>query len=449
MFDIFNRKKLDRISKELEALINKDSEKGRMINNTNARYPSIDTYNYNNTYATIDDVYSIIKLIATTSALIPFYAFEVKNDKELKSLKNISFKSEPYIHKMYELKALQELKENDNLNTLLSTPNSNQYSYEFFESVYTLLFIHGETFIYTPKLELGRNEGQVYEMISLLPQHVVMKVSNTFPQRVICYDYVVDGIVITKDIPVEDIIHIKMFNPASTYDNQFRGLSPIKVLLKKIERMKSALDNSVKQLQNSGVPGIVFEKSDNHEVVENMGQRKNNFYKYLQAPENKGAPYFSAGDLGYISLGLSTTDLQTLETEKIDFKKLCNAFGVSDVLFNNSDASTESNVKEMTKRLYTMTILPNVQRVRDAINKQVAETFTDKKRYVNWDISEISELQSNQKELAEWLDKSWWITPNEKRALQKFDIIDDENMNQNIIPSGLQLISDLTYQGDI
>ena len=45
---------------------------------------------------------------------------------------------------------------------------------------------------------------------------------------------------------------------------------------------------------------------------------------------------------------------------------------------------------------------------------------------------------------AEALSSMWWITPNEKREIQDFEMIDEPVMNQIIIDSGKQVITDLT-----
>ena len=44
---------------------------------------------------------------------------------------------------------------------------------------------------------------------------------------------------------------------------------------------------------------------------------------------------------------------------------------------NNGEASTESNVKEMVKRLYTNAALPEVYALRDSLNKYICPAFGD------------------------------------------------------------------------
>lgn len=407
-----------------------------------ALYPDATKFENPTKYSTLDDLYSIIRMLATTAALIPFVTYEQKDQEAVNKLRNMQAKADLRVRRSYEVKALEYLSDKDPLNVLLENPNTYQSKFEFFEGLYTFLFVQGECFIYTPKIQYGVTTGTVSEMHLMYPQYVILRLSNSYPHQLVGYDYVVDGVKIMEGIPVEDVIHMKYFNPNfSIMGNELRGLSPLVVLRKRLTRMESNLDNSVSQMQNGGVPGIVFEKGET--APETAGNRKDNFYRYLQNKANKGAPFFGAGELGYIKLGLSLADLDAAKLEQIDFKKLCNAFGVSDTLFNNDAASTESNVNLMQKRLYTNTVLPNVMRVRDALNMFITPLYKTKKRYINCDISEIPELQENYKDMVAWQAQAWWVTPNEKRLMLKFEKIDDPTFDMPLIPSGIKMLSDL------
>ena len=43
----------------------------------------------------------------------------------------------------------------------------------------------------------------------------------------------------------------------------------------------------------------------------------------------------------------------------------------------------------------------------------------------------------------------WWVSPNEKREIQKFDKSDDPNMDKIYIPSGHQLLDDIGAIADL
>lgn len=408
-----------------------------MLNNSVAYWPDWNAGKHADRYSTTDDLYSIIRLLSTTSALIPLWCYEVKKDKEIK------------VRGKVQTKDLEDLPESDPVQMLLENPNPKMGSFEFFEFVYSSLFTQGEAIIVKMKPEFGTNAGRTVELWPLYPQHVVIKVSQSYPREIIAYDYVVDGITLIENLPVEDVIHIRYYNSKfSINGTELRGLSPISVLTKRLVRVDSEMSISVGQLQNGGVPTIVWDKSHNDSPdIDVMGQRKSNFYNFLS--NSQGAPFFASGEMGAIATGLKLADLEVEALSKIDFKKLCNAYAVSDRLFNNDATGSEISDDNARKGLYINACLPNVYRVRDALVRGLLPDFKDKKRFIQPDISEITELQDDSKQMADWLSTAWWITPNEKREMQKFDRIEDPMFDQPLLPIGLQTLEDLAATPDL
>lgn len=439
------------------------------INRNIAIYPSYDIGANAERYATIDDVYSIIRMLATTSALIPIYAYEVVNDDAQKKLNKIK---QPH-NRMYEakalmIKALQDLPDTDRVEQLMENPSEFQSKFEFYESVYTNLFYAGNAILLKERPSLGKNAGLPVALHSLYPQNIVLKVTDTLPRKIVGYDYVVNGQKIYENLPPEDVIHIKYYNPLLTHaGGELWGLSPLDVLSKRLARLDSNMNTSVAQLQNGGVETIVFDKAlgSDQDAIDVIGKRKDNFYRFLKNPANAGSPYFASGEMGAIQLGLSLANLSVLELANVDFKKLCNAFGTSDILFNSDAASTESNVNVMEKRMYTNTVLPNVYRVRDALKmgllsefekgrsfsqvneagelEQVTIKGDGKKRDLQADISEVPSLQEDMLKMAQWMNISPQITYNERRLMMKFDKLDNPIFDEPFLPSGIQTAEDL------
>lgn len=409
------------------------------INVSTSIYPSWQDVENINTYITVDDVYSIVSYLAQTAARIPMYGYEVVDDSMMKSMKKYSKTS--LIGKHYQSKAMQDLPEQDKFVEFL-----NNISYEERVMYYTILYITGELFLYKEVIELGPNAGKVI-LHPMKGANVIVNISQEFPQRVTGYRYFdmgFDGVLST-----EEVIHVKYYNPSITNGQQWRGLSPLQVLTKRLTRWNAGMDASVAQMQNGGVPGIVYEKSDF--AIETLGQRKNDFANYLRNSSNKGAPYFAAGEMGYLALGLSLADMDVSDLAGIDFTKLCNAYKFPEILLNNQDSSTYNNVASAEKLLYTNSILPNIYLFRDALLKGVVPMYaTDGvKRTIEIDLSEIPSLQEDMKMQADALNSMWWTTPNEKRDMMGFEELEEPLMDQIIIDAGKQLITDLGAVPDV
>ena len=411
---------------------------GMTINASTSIYPSWQVLEAVDTYLTVDDVYSVISLLAETAARIPMYAYQIVSEPAMKSYKKHG--QLKLQGKYYQRKAMVDLPPADKFVDFIES-----ISYEDRIKYYSILYIAGELFLYKEVIELGPNAGKI-KLHTLNNQNVTVIISEDFPQRVLGYKYFDVGF--DGTLMPEDVIHIKYFNPSYTNGQQFRGLSPLQVLTKRLTRLNAGMDASVAQVQNGGVPGIVYEKNDY--AIETLGQRKNDFAKYLHNSSNKGAPYFAAGEMGYIELGLSLADMEVNDLMGIDFTKLCNAYKIPEVLLNNHTASTDNNMAWAEKRLYTNSILPNIHLFRDALISDVASTYTDGvKRTIEIDLSNVSSLNDDLKTQAEALSSMWWITPNEKRDMQQFEELPDPLMDQILIDSGKVLLSDLGAVPDV
>lgn len=401
-------------------------------------YPSYQNLENIEAYLTVDDIYSVISYLAQTAARIPMYGYEIVDDKAMNNM--MKYHKDSIQSKYYQTKALQDLPDSDKFVQFL-----NEMTYEEKVKYYSILYITGELFLYKEVIELGPNAGKII-LHPMKGQNVVVVVSDTFPQRVIGYEYFDQGF--NGRLTLDEVIHVKYYNPTIMNGQEWRGLSPLQTLNRRVTRLNAAMDASVAQMQNGGVPGIVYEKNDF--AVETLGQRKNDFANYLRNSSNKGAPYFAAGEMGYISLGLSLADLDVSKLSGIDFTKLCNAYKFPEVLLNNQDTSTYNNMATAEKMLYTNSVLPNVNLLKDALLYGIIPMYNDGvKRTIEIDLSGIPALQDDLKYQADSLNSMWWVTPNEKREIMGFEEIMDPLMDSIIIDSGKQLLSDLGAVPDV
>ena len=406
-------------------------------------YPLNESKDAAKKYASVDDLYSIVKLIATTAAMIPGYGYKVKGYGQQPKSRPM----DAYQQKSMHDSKLEELPESDPFASFMKAPYYGMTKFEGDLAKNICLLIHGEYFLYKQIPELGPDRGKVTALHLWLPQHVQLKVTETFPFKVIGYDYVVDGITIMENVPVTDVIHVKYFNPElSVTGNELRGLSPVKVLTDRMRRISSNIAVSNAQLVNGGVPGVLFMKGMDSQAAASVSEsHKENYYRYLTKRENKGAPYFSGNEFGYIQTNLPLADLQVAELEKIDFKKLCNAYGVSDVLFNNDAASTDNNTQWASKRLYTNTVLPMLYMERDAINMHVAPMYGNGYFY-DIDITEVPELQSDMKAMADTIAALPIFIPNNVMEQFGYERIASPEMDMPWIKTGYVPLMDTGEQ---
>lgn len=372
-------------------------------------------------YILFDDLYSVVSRLATSAAKIPLVAYNKKTKEDLPA--------------------------DDKLSVFL-----NSMTFEEKETMYMWVFL-GECFIYKDALKLGPNKGSL-KTCFLHPAFMSIEQTVNFPYTITGYRYLDTQTSFTL-LP-EEIIYIKYgYNPTTNFNERNRSLSPIKALAQRLTRLQANMSASVSQMQNGGVPSIVYDKTPGIDVqrgsggsslvedVNIIGQRKDAFQRYLRSADNKGAPYFASGEMGVLPLGLSLVELDALTQADVDFDKICNAYSVSSTLFNNKKASTESNVKEMRKDMYSNAIIPQILRCCDAIAKGTIDVFGDGKG-VRPDLSVVPELQEDMKAKAD----GWAALPafiiNEMRVSMGQDIVNDPMADKLLIKSGYQIVDDLS-----
>lgn len=372
-------------------------------------------------YQRSPSIFAVVSRIANAAAAIPFYPENLDGSEVNEKDKIYSFLSKLTLEKRVE--------------------------------AYSYYLLKGEIFGYKEKVEFGVNAG-VINITFLHPDNVDVLVTPTFPVQIAGFLYW-DNIIGEKlFIDIEDMLFIKNFNPDTDVYQRVRGLPPPKVLEKILARDEAGVDTSVAQMQNGGLPGIVYDKTPGIQQtgstgeVSVIGQRKENFARFLNNKANKNAPYFSSGDMGYIAIGSTNVDLDLINLSAENLDMVCNVYHTSSTEFNNKDASTESNVMSHRKSFTTNAVLPIVSMFRDGLNLQVIPDIATKAILME-DISDITELQPDQKNIADAAAAQPVFIPNdifEKLGYKRIE--DDENMNKVFIKSGYQLIDELVTPVD-
>lgn len=363
--------------------------------------------NINDGYCGSDDFYSIIRRIARTAAMIPLKVYKVVDDEAMKKYRTAcetkSYNTKSLLKRQYlKTKALEEVTLDNPLQKLLDNPNPSYARTEFFEGAYTFRLTTGNTYLHTPLLKFGVNANKPAELWILPSQWTSLQVSDTWPRRVLGYRLVMGEII---EIPVEEVIHVRYFNPQYTFvGNELIGLSPLRAGAKVLARQESETDYSVNAFQNSGISGIVYNESvgSDEAAPEVLGKMKSDFYSEAAGTDNARKLLFQAGKIGYTPIGLSPVDMEVLESMKLTFKKACNLFGVSDRLFNNDATGSEISVDIAYKDLYTNAALPEVYALRDALNLSLTPKYNDAgiKYFIDADITQVTELQDDFKDMA-------------------------------------------------
>ena len=399
-------------------------------------------YQYNTT------VYSIVNIIAKTAATIPFQVYEIKSENELKRYKSMTsgLANGSALHKAEVIRkhALEEVADTE-LHELLSRPNPAQSYNSWIQEIIAFGKLTGNRYIYGLKPDTGANQGKFKELYVLPSQKVEINSGGIF-EPVKSYSLEYNGY---YKMAAEDICHIKDFNPY--YDgtgSHLYGMSPLKAGLRSLDTNNEAVTTGAKYLQNQTARGVLM--SDEGDLNEVQAQQlKEKFRQNYSGSKNAGDIVITPKKLSWINFGMSASDLSLIEQYNASIKDLCNIYSVPAVLLNNTESSTYNNVIEAKKSLYQNAIIPELNKIKDELNRWLVPGYGEK-LYIDFDYTSISEMQEEMDKVVSQMASSWWLTPNEKRQAMSYGVeADNEKLNDFYIPMNLVPLQDDVIEEDV
>jgi len=381
-------------------------------------------------------IYSIVNIITNAATTIPFQVYEKVNENEVKRYKALTSGSVDansiYKANLIRKNAMVEL-EGTELHKLLERPNAAQSYSSWLSELIAFGKLTGNRYIYGIAPETGINQGK-YKELYVMPSQIMEIVSGGIMQPVQKYRIEYQG---AYDIPADDICHIKDFNPY--YDgtgSHLYGQSPLRAGLRSLTTNNEAVQTGVKYLQNQTARGILT--SDEGDINEVQAQQlKDKFRKSFQGADNAGDVIITPKKLSWVNFGLNAADVSLIEQYNASIKDLCNIYAVPVQLLNNTESSTYNNMKEAKKALYQNCVIPELNKIRDELNRWLVPKFGEK-LFIDFDYSAIPELQEENEKVVDQLSKAWWVTPNEKRRVMNYGV-DEENvaLDNYYIPANL------------
>lgn len=391
-------------------------------------------------------VYSIVSDIAQKGASVPLICYEIVDDNALKVY--LSAMSQKKVDLAFtnrlKTKALRQVEYDNPIQKIIDSPNPDDNAFTFYETSIGFQLLCGNNYWYAPVLDMGADKGKTTELRIMPSQFVGIVIVQGFPSRVIGYELIIDGVRLLQSL---DVIHQRYPNYDWSVDGQQHyGLPPLKAGWNTLAMGNAAETSMISSFNNGGPAVLIANESITPDSygIEQVGKIKKQWNDEYSGPTNRNKYKLTAGKVNAIPLGLSPVDLDTIAADNHAFDKICNIFHVSSTMFNNHDASTESNVKQMIRDSWIRGVLPLRRLHCDSFNR-IARAYGDKgtRYFVDMDLSGIADLQPDKVAQADWLSKSWWISPNEKRKFQDVDESQDPNMNKIYAPTGVQALDDL------
>jgi len=354
-------------------------------------------------------VYSIINYMATTASSVGWKLEERKGDKV----------NEIYDHEFLDLWKM---------------PNKDQTCSEFIEAQLIYKYATGNSYIYAPRLGGGLNNGKLVKM-EVMPSHQTTPIFGDYMEPV--RGYVLMGNDFDREIAVEDVMHIKYLNPDVQNQSPAIGMSPLKALLTVITQNNDAWRSLASAFQNGGPAGFFSREGSNleGEFTKEQGEKLiERLRRENTGPSRTNTLAAVGGNVKYTQVGLSPVDLNILESIRVSFVQVCNAFKFPASLLNFDAALTYNNFTEAQKILWTTALKQDLEIIGQKVSALYLPAYGENLTLCP-DYSSIEVLQSNKREMVEWLNMAWWIKANRKQELMGEDV--DPELDKYFIPAGL------------
>jgi HK97 family phage portal protein len=401
-------------------------------------------------YSFNPDVYAVVNGITGAAASVPMVVHEVVDEKAAREYYNVKRNNryrggERAMIETRKLrkKAFEIADPNDDIVKLLEQPNPLQSWEELLINVLGFKLITGNSYVHGNELSDGRF-GELWVMPPQLTHIIADKSTETLIKS-----YVLDVYGYNQPIPAETVMHMKYWNPDYTVPGtHLYGMSPLKAARKSVISSNQGLTALAKALENSGAAGMLY--PDDPDVTELGDEQRAQLQRWFdqnrKGADNYKSALITTAKMGWTPFGMSPVDLEIIEARKMATRDICNVYRYPSALMNDPETKTNSNVSEARKQLYQEAVVPELEMFYSSLNKFIVPRFnkTSGKRYhIDYDLNAVEALSDNMVEKAEWLNKAWWISPNQKLQEMNFDPIDDVSFDQPFIPMGLVPLSDV------
>jgi len=323
---------------------------------------------------------------------------------------------------------------------LVNNPNKTEVIEQFEQMRYIFYLVTGNSFVYAPRLQNGNNLGQLTDIGRIvMPSQYVEIISGGWRDPV--KGYIINYNYTAENIPVNDVIHVKMPNLNYVNGQNFYGLSPIRVAAMIIQAQNGGYETMGSTLKR-GFPSGVLSKKNEADSEDMAANRVNMFKKiwkrFYGKSSNSGEPIITAGDVQWTPMGFSNfRDLQIIENTQHGLRVLCNIYGIPSQVMNDIAGTTFNNQKEVRKAVYNNRIVPDCNLMDKVDNIKIWSKYG----FEVWsDYSAVPELQADKKEQMDVINAAQnagaLYTAAEIRAKIDDDVPNDPIMNERFMNMG-------------
>jgi HK97 family phage portal protein len=368
----------------------------------------------------------------STSQITEGYLRNVDVYAIVKKVTDIS-KSLPWIVEKRQYNGNWKQLEDTTIHELMNAPNvMKSYTWDDIEEqVLLYLLITGNVYL------VGNTQfnSTLIEEVDVLPSQAVNIFNRNSSFFIPDYEYQFNLGSSNRIYKGSELKHIKFYNP--NINLLYYGLSPIQVAGNVVTLGNERWTAGASMFANGGAKGFITDKSNDPMTPEEFERIDEALKSKIGGADKYNKLVATNKDLGFVQIGMSSTDLQMIENGQVTTRALCNVLGLDSSLFNDPENKTYNNRLEAEKAMYTNCIIPLSDKLSEAYTQYICKNhFPNETVRMRQDFSKVECLQENLKEKSEILgsfkDKGIY-TANEVREKMNMPKSADPNADLLII----------------
>ena len=252
----------------------------------------------------------------------------------------------------------------------------------------------------------------------------VKLVFNEAKTAVKSYVYEIDGVRIPVDL--EDILHIKFFNPT---DDWF-GFAPLRSAMYAIDQYNEMSKHNLSILQNGGRPsGCLILKDCKFLDSTTREEMRQNLCEVYSGSKNAGRIMLLEGGYEWQEMGLSPKDLDFAEAQNTIAREIVQAFGVPPILVGIRGDASFNNYREARAHFWEDTVLPLAELIRTQFTDWLRQKY-ETNCEIYFDLDSIPALTTKREKLWEKVSNADFLSTDEKREILGFPKRSAENHSE-------------------
>lgn len=237
---------------------------------------------------------------------------------------------------------------------------------------------------------LNDGQGMTKELWPISPDRIAPVSSKDTSQFVDSYEIITDdgSMKATTEFTIENVIHLQLMDPS----NPLVGIGPLQAAARAVDLDNSQQDWNVSTMQNRGVVDGVFSFKRDLDKTQSdsiLARIKEKFSR------NKREPLVIGSDASYTRLGLTSVEMDFLESRKLNREEIFIIFGVPPQLAGAMDSSTYNNFSTSLRIFWETTIMSLLDTMSDQFNHAFADQLKDGYRVMP-DVSDVKALRGSE-----------------------------------------------------